>query len=84
MFNFMCQSVYLFRKSSLKCWLCFLLFCGEHKNNFRVQFRSFFKFSGTLSKTCVNLVNYVNYVNKVDIDYVHNEFIVFEFFLENV
>ena len=74
------KCIFLQKNSSLKCRFCFLLFCGDHKNNFCVQFRSFFKFSGTLSKTCVNLVNYVNYVNKVDIDFVHNEFIVFWIF----
>ena len=33
---------YVKKKSSLKCWLCCTCFCGGHKNNSRVLFRSSF------------------------------------------
>ena len=44
MVSLMCQSVNLFGKIALKDANCvFAYFCGRHKNQLRLQFRSSFK-----------------------------------------
>ena len=41
--SYVLQCKFSLQNSRLKYWLCFRLFCGENKNNLRLQFRSSFK-----------------------------------------
>ena len=53
------QSKYARKNSSLECWLCFFAyFCGGHKNNSRLWFRSSFKYLFYLLFNCKNLTQH--------------------------